>query len=212
MSDEHEHTDVTPEHDSNASDLLIATNVDIDTVRLSVLAQLQGIIELNRRVYPSLTVFRGDSPLVRVSSRPVFDFDQELTSITEMLFLFPALSAGTGVLSFINEVQLVDGWRECVCICVITRGGLQVTVYPWDVDPDNGAINFDHEAEIDPNGPGAYGPRLKNLFPIFATSDHFHLPASEILSWLGARGHEVQLLGDVTFANLNASLGLGQGY
>lgn len=212
MSDEHSHGDDAPEHDSNASDLLIATGVDIDTVRLSVLANLQGLIELGRQIYPSITAFRGDSPLVKVSSRPVFNFDQELTSITEMLFLFPALSAGTGVLSFVNEVQLVEGWRWCVCICVITRGGLQVTVYPWDVDEDSGAITFDHEAEIDPNGPGAYGPRLKNLFPIFATSDHFHLPASEILSWLGARGHEVQLMGDVTFANLNASLGLNMGY
>ena len=175
---------------------------DFGIHRAGTMASFGEFLSKDRVPPVSVTFFKKQNPILKVTSRPFEDATSYNKALMEILFLFPSLPASTAFIGLTNSVKLIDRIAPCLVCVAVNRRGASAEVFPYTIV--NGACQYDMDAVIDPNGGGAYDDVVGHMFPTFAYVTKKISEPSIIIGWLNALGHEVQFIDDWNIANIDA--------
>jgi hypothetical protein len=179
-------------------------DIDIDLEKAGILAYYSEFLSSGRAAPPMLWFWRGKDRILGVTCRNWDDEEDKHRAIMEMLFMSPALMSTTMVLSMVEPVKLVNGIQRCVIMVVVTCHGALSIVSSYDLDDETNEISFDHEAELDPLGGGAYSEVTGHMLGVFARQRRAIFTPPQVVQYLSAKGFEIEFYENNDMSTISA--------
>lgn len=178
-------------------------DIDQDLEKAGILAYFSEYLVSGRPAPPMLIFWRGKTRILAVTCRPWEDERDRNKAIMEMLFMSPAIMSSTMVLALTDPIKLISGIKRSVVMITVTAQGALATVVPYNIDDSDNTIMYDDDAELDPNGGGAYSDIIGHMLPVFARQRRALFSGPEMVQYLAHRHHEIQFYGDESMETIS---------
>lgn len=176
----------------------LGSTVDLDTEKAGLRAIFSELLIAGREIRPIFSLYKDPNRVMTINSRLYDNPEDERKALMELLYMFPAVHAHTGILGYPYHAQLSSG---VVCpslfLIAISPNGAFTEVLPYKLEDTN--LEFlDEEVSAIDNIP----EWMQRMLPVFATIKRSTFQARHLVAYLLFKGHEIELAHNWTFENL----------